>query len=78
MKTVPVTEVELFNIIRSLKDKKPSGYDDVSNKIVKLYRSVISKPLLFIFKSISFGMFPERLKYTVVRLINKKEDKSLI
>jgi hypothetical protein len=46
MEMVPVTKAELLGIIHSLKNKNSSGYDGISNRIIKLCGSVISKPLI--------------------------------
>ena len=41
----PVTLQEVSNIIQSLKPKHSSGYDDISNKLIKKLHPVILKPL---------------------------------
>jgi len=35
MKIIPVTEVDIINIIQSFKLKKSSGYDDISSGIIR-------------------------------------------
>jgi len=49
IKLIPVTEIEVIDIIKSLKNKNSSGYDGIRNNILKLCASEISKPLTFIF-----------------------------
>jgi hypothetical protein len=49
MIVVPVTEAELIGIIDSLKNKNPSEYEGVSNKILRLYGHLVSKPLTYIY-----------------------------
>jgi hypothetical protein len=79
MKISPVTETEITRAIMSLKSKNSSGYDGISNKILKLSTEKISKPLAYIFnKSIFSGVYPERLKYAIIKPIYKKGDRSLI
>jgi hypothetical protein len=36
MKLIPITETEIINTITTLKRKYASGYDGVSNKILKI------------------------------------------
>ena len=77
MKTIPITEVEIIGIINSLKSKNSSEYDEISSKLLKLCGPQISRPLFYIRnKSISMGIFPERLKYAIVKPLYKIGDKS--
>jgi hypothetical protein len=58
--------------IRSLKNKNLTGYDGVSSRILKYGASEISKPLSHICNySLKFGIYPERLKYAIVKPIYK-------
>ena len=60
---------EIEKIVKSLKTKNSYGYD-VSTRILK-----ISAPLNYICnKSIRSGIFPSRLKYSMVKPIFKKGD----
>jgi hypothetical protein len=78
MAVAAVTEAEILGIIGSLKSKGSSGYDGISNKILKLCGPFISKPLSHIFnKSLSLGILPDRLKYAVLKPLHKTGDKSL-
>jgi hypothetical protein len=45
MKVIPITENELLNTILALKTNKSSGYDGISNRILKHCAASISKPL---------------------------------
>jgi hypothetical protein len=42
---IPVTETEIICIIASLKNKNSSGYDGISNKILKLCGDYLGKLL---------------------------------
>jgi hypothetical protein len=54
-----------------------TGYDGVSSKILKYGASEISKPLSCTCNcSIKFCIYPERLKYAIVKPIYKKGDKT--
>jgi hypothetical protein len=62
--------------IKSLKPKNSSGYDGISTKLLKISSPFISSPLTHICnKSFSSGIFPDRLKYAVVKPLFKKGDK---
>jgi hypothetical protein len=65
------TEIE--KIIKSLRIKNSYGYDEVSIRILKLSAQFIISPQTYICnKSLSSGVFPDRLKYAIVRPIFKK------
>ena len=67
MKTIPVSETEVISIIKSLKSKNTTGYDGISNKILKHCAHIISKPLTYIYnRSLTTGIFPERCKFAIV------------
>jgi len=58
IRIVPITEGEIRSLISSLKSNNSSGYDEISNKILKFFGNNISKPLAFIFnKSITKGVY---------------------
>jgi hypothetical protein len=46
MTVVPITEAELISIIGSLKNKNSSGYNEVSNKILRLCCHLVSQPII--------------------------------
>jgi hypothetical protein len=76
---IPITEAEVICAITSLKNKNSCGYDGLSNKILKLCGSRISKPLMYIYnKSLSCGIYPERLKYAIIIPCFNKGEKSQI
>jgi hypothetical protein len=65
-----VTEDEIISAINKLKSKNSSGYDGITNKLIKLTRQQISKPLAYIInKSLIMGVYRERLKYAVIKQI---------
>ena len=49
MELIPITAAEINSIISSLKPKNPSGYDEMTSKILKSKVSIISLPLSFIY-----------------------------
>jgi hypothetical protein len=63
MKIHPVTEAEIISIIINLKSKNSSGYDGITNKIMKLCRQQISKPLTYVInKSLIHGCISRKVK----------------
>ena len=54
---------EILKLIMKLRDKKASGYDAISNKILKSTRNVIAPYIAILFNScIRHGVFPECFK----------------
>jgi hypothetical protein len=67
---------EILSIIRSIKTKNSSGYDEISTKLLKISANYICSPLTYICnKSVLTGIFPERLKYSTIKLLLRKETK---
>jgi hypothetical protein len=74
IKIIPVTATEIKSIIRSLKPKNSSGYDEITTKILKTCSPTINLPLSFICNhSLHTGIFPDRLKIAVVKPLHKKK-----
>jgi hypothetical protein len=72
MKIIPTTETEIKSIIHSLKSKNSSGYDEVTSKILKTCSHLIICPLTHICNhSLRTGIFPDRLKISVVKPLYK-------
>jgi Notch-like protein len=66
-------------IIKSLKPKNSHGYDEISTSLLKTSSVYISSPLNHICnKSLSSRVFPQRLKYSVVKPFFKKGERSCI
>jgi hypothetical protein len=63
-------------MIKSLKSTNAHGYDEIPVKILKTVSDFIISPLTYICnKSLSIGIFSDRIKYSEVRPIHKKGDK---
>ena len=74
---VHITEV--ICTISSLKNKTSCGYDGLSNKILKLCGSQFSNPITYIYnKSLTCGIFPNHLKYAIIKPCFKKGGKSQV
>ena len=55
------------------------GYDEISTNLLKLSSPFILSPLTRMCnKSLALGIFPDRLKYSEIKLIFKKGDKHII
>jgi hypothetical protein len=68
---------EIEKIISSLKSKNLYGYDKISVNILKCCSPYISLPLCHICnKLFSSGIFPEKLKYAVIKPIFKNGDRN--
>ena len=69
------TTKEIEQIIKSLKTKHSYGYDKISTKILKVSSSYISSPINYICNKMLFwGVFPDRLKYAIIKPIHKNND----
>jgi hypothetical protein len=67
---------EIGKIINSLKPINTTGYDDISSRIIKVSAPYIISPLTYICNaSLSTGIFPDRLKYAIVKPIHKSGSK---
>jgi len=70
MKLRNTTTYEIEKIILSLKCKNSYGYDEISSRILKASTTCGSSPLTNIFnKILSTGIFPDRLKFSEVKVI---------
>jgi len=68
---------ERNKIIDLLKDKNSSGYDEITTKIIKISKPFIISPLINICnKMLAQGIYPERLKFSLIKPIYKSGDKS--
>ena len=71
------TTHEVDKIIHSLKCKDSYGYEEVSTGILKCSAPYILLPLTYIFnKILSMGIFPDRLKFSEVKPLFKKGNRT--
>jgi hypothetical protein len=72
------TTYEINEILKSLKTENLYGYDEMPIKMLKRSAPFIISPSTYICnKSLSSGVFPERLKYAIIKPVYKKGDKLL-
>jgi 2C-methyl-D-erythritol 2,4-cyclodiphosphate synthase len=70
---------ETEKIIKSLKTKNACGYDEISNQIIKLTAPFIISRFTYICNAVlSTGVFPDSLKYAIVKPIFKIGNKQEI
>ena len=63
----PCTESEILKLIEKLPNKQSSGYDGVSNALIKELKNELIKPLTYIFNnSLESGIFPQSMKHAEV------------
>ena len=66
---------EIEEMIKSLKTYNSYGYE-ISTKILKIGSNFISSPLNYMCNKILFwGVFPDRLKYAVIKPLHNNGDK---
>ena len=76
MKYRPTKTKEIDKIIKSLKAKDSYGYNDISTKVPKISSSLLYNSLNYICsRALSKGIFPGRLKLTVIKPLYEKGNK---
>lgn len=71
----PITELEIFNLINSLSNKKSCGHDGINTILIKDNVKHFCKPLTYLFNlSLSSGSFPSNFKVAKVIPLFKKGD----
>jgi len=76
-----ISTKEIKKIIKSRKSKNSSGYDGISTKLIKISSPFNGSPLahtVYVTNPYFMGIFPDHMKYTVVKPLFKKGDKSKI
>lgn len=74
----PTDECEVVGCVKALKNKKSSGYDDVTMQVVKSCIKTIATHLVFIINMmLETGCFPDSLKITLIKPLHKKGPKNL-
>jgi hypothetical protein len=69
---------EIKKIIKSLKSKNSHGYDGIHMKVLKVTTPFITSPVTYIQcnKLLSLGIFPTCLKFSEIKPLRKKGDKT--
>lgn len=72
----PCIAEDIIQIIRTLRNSKSTGVDGITTKVIKYVGSIISLPLSHIINlCISSGIYPNKLKTSIIKPIFKKEDR---
>ena len=72
-----VSEECIASIIKNMKSKSSTGYDIISNKLIKSAKDVLIKPLTLLMNQIIHtGEFPKQLKIAKVKPLFKKGNQS--
>jgi Notch-like protein len=66
---------EILKIIKNFAWKNSQGFDEIPLKLLKISAPFIASPLCYIInKSLSAGIFPDRMKYSIIVPLHKKGD----
>jgi len=73
MNSKPTITKEIEDIIKALNSQNSQGYDEISTKILKISSTFIRSPLNCVCnETVSIGIFPDRLKYSIIKPLYKK------
>lgn len=73
----PTTPNDILNVIKNLKSTNSTGYDDISTNLLKYVSTKLAPILSHIINiCIPHGVFPEKLKFTIIKPIFKKGDRN--
>ena len=68
----PITECEISDIVKNMKNNTSCGYDDINVKVIKKSIPLLCKPLCIVFNiSLQTGTFPDLMKRARVTPIRK-------
>ena len=69
----PTSTNKANKIIQSLKIKNSHEYDEITPRILKISAPSIISPLTYIFNNVLHsGIFPHRMKYSIIKPLHKK------
>lgn len=69
----PVDSYEIKKIVRSLKNKKSSGFDNIPMTVIKSCIDLITEPLVHVInRTLETGIFPDQLKRALIKPLHKK------
>ena len=75
----PVDKDLVLTLITNLPNKTCSGIDNISNKLLKQIKHIIVQPLtLIINQSLTSGIYPDEFKISIITLLHKKDDRTVI
>jgi hypothetical protein len=72
----PINRRGIIRIIKSLKSSRATGWDGLSNDLLKLIGELVAEPLVFMINlSFRTGIFPFKMKHALVKPVFKKGDR---
>lgn len=75
----PFSVNDILTILLELKNKKSFGFDEISSELLKFCAEEFCTPLCYIINnSLLMGVFPEKLKTSIVKPIYKKGNQDLL
>lgn len=75
----PIDEYDINKVIMTLNNSNSEGYDGICTKVIKACNKEISSVLAFLINSSMItGKFPEKLKFSLIKPLFKKDDKSIL
>ena len=73
MFAAPVTETEVKQVIKGLKNKSSPGFDEIPTSLVKQCLCYFIKPMVHIYNvSLQTGIFPDTMKKAKIKPLLKK------
>ena len=76
MFVAPITEAEVIQVIKSLKNNSSVGIDEIPTFLVKQYLCYFIKPLVHIYYvSFQTGILPDMMKRAKVKSLFKQKDR---
>jgi len=76
MSVAPVTETEVEQVIKGLKNNSSPGFDEIPTSLVKQCLCHFIKPLVHVFNvSLQTGIFPDMMKKAKIKPLFKKGDR---
>ena len=73
-----MNEDDIFKIIMTLNINKVHGHDDIPITALKIFDSVLTKPLSTIFKTIDHGVFPDTWQMSHIISFHQKTTITLL
>jgi hypothetical protein len=70
-----ISTSEILKIIKNFARKNSQGFDEIPLKLLKISAPFIASPLCYIINmALSMGIFPDRMKYSIIVPLHKKGD----
>ncbi|CAK1582037.1 unnamed protein product [Parnassius mnemosyne] len=75
----PTDEYDINKVIMTLNNSKSEGFDGICTKVIKACNKEIGRVLAFLINlSMVSGIFPDKLKFSLIKPLFKKDKKSIL